>query len=70
MTSLAYPERPARPAASGSLTGLDRIVLAIVVLAIGTALIVAAGTILGDNWASLPSLIPFDQPAALSNFTA
>jgi hypothetical protein len=70
MTSLAYPERPARPAARGSLTHLDRIVLAVVALAIGAALALAGATILGDNAADLPSLIPFDQPAALSNFTA
>lgn len=70
MTSLAYPERNARPVAKGPLSRLDRVVITVVVLSIAAAVVLAAATILGDMPADLPSLIPLDNPAALSNFTA
>lgn len=70
MTSLAYPERRARMNARGPLSHLDRIVIGIVVLAIGAALILAVAAVLAEAPADLPSLIPLDDPAAMSNFTA
>jgi len=70
MTSLAHDDHRRNPGQTRPSIFADRIVLAILVLSIAAALGLAAVAMLADLPADLPALIPFDQPAALSGFTA
>lgn len=70
MTSLAHDTLKLRRKPRHFSPWADRVVLAVLVASIAAALALAAATILADLPLDAPSLIPFDQPAALSNFTA
>lgn len=69
MTSLTSHSPVTRPAPNHNLRLADRVGIAIAILCAALAIFLAVIEIAGAS-SDLSSLIPFDQPAVLSTFTA